>query len=161
MNGDVKDKRRIATARMWMHAGVIAIALFILLASMVMFVIFSFNTSATAGLRSLAASILPFATIAYLRLFTKILRPRRRMQMPVFNLYFVFTVWTVFLFGFTQSLYGFSFPLGELMFSITLAATVLRYNTHSVKAFTSCCYGIITGALIYIIFAGFPFVITS
>lgn len=161
MNENLRDKRRVETVRMWMHAGVIAIALFILLASMVTFVIFSFNISTTAGLRSLAAAILPFATISYLRLFTKILRPRRETQMPVFNLYFIFTVWTIFLFGFTQSLYGFSFPLGELMFSITLASTVLRYNSHSVKAFTSCCYGIITGSLIYIIFAGFPFVIQS
>ncbi|MBE9069637.1 hypothetical protein IQ260_23610 [Leptolyngbya cf. ectocarpi LEGE 11479] len=159
MDGDVRNKRRVEAVRMWMHAGVIAIALFILLASMVTFVIFSFSTGTTAGLRSLAAAILPFATITYLRLFTKILRPRRQTKMPVFNLYFIFTVWTVFLFGFTRSLYGFSFPLGELMFSITLAATVLRYNSHSVKAFISCCYGIITGSLVYIIFAGFPFVI--
>lgn len=161
MDGDVKDRHRSETIRMWMHAAIIAIALFILLASMVTFVVFSFSISAIAGLRSLAAAILPFATMAYLRVFTKILRSRRQTLMPVFNLYFIFTVWTIFLLGFTRSLYGYAFPIGELLFSITLAATVLRYNSQSVKAFISCCYGIITGSLIYVIFAGLPFVLTS
>ncbi|MEO0348441.1 MAG: hypothetical protein AAF282_00140 [Cyanobacteria bacterium P01_A01_bin.15] len=152
-------KRRFKDSRMWVHAAVIAIALFILLAYMATFIVFSFGISASAGFRSLAAAILPFATLTYLRLFTKFLRPRRQMMVPVFNLYFVFTVWTIFLFGFAQSLYGFAFPLGELLFSITLVAASWRFNSRVTDAFLSCCYGIITGTLIYIIFAGFPFVI--
>lgn len=142
---------------MWMYAAVMAIAMFILIAYMLTFVVFSFSVGFVAGLRSLAAAILPFAVLVYLRLFTKLLRTRRKI--PQFNLYFVFTVWTVLLFGFTRSLYGFAFPLAELMFSITLAATSLRYNSQSVSNFLSCCYGIITGSLIYVIFAGLPFTV--
>ena len=142
---------------MWMNAAVIAIAIFILLLFMLSFIVFSFNIGFTAGLRSLAAAVLPFTVLMYLRLFTNFLR--RRRQVPVFNLYFIFTVWTVFLFGFAQSLYGLAFPVGELLFSITLAATSWRYGSQSVRSFLSCCYGIITGSLIYMIFAGFPFVL--
>lgn len=157
MNNNLDRNRNPKGARMWMYAAVIAIALFILIAYMLTFVVFSFGISFTAGLRSLAAAILPFAVLTYLRLFTKLLRSRRRM--PLFNLYFLFTVWTIFLLGFTQSLYGFAFPLAELMFSITLAATSIRYSNQSVSTFLSCCYGIITGSLIYVIFAGLPVVI--
>lgn len=157
MNKNLDSHRNPEGIRMWMYAAVMAIAMFILIAYMLTFVVFSFGVGFTAGLRSLAAAILPFAVLVYLRLFTKLLRTRRKI--PQFNLYFVFTVWTILLFGFTRSLYGFAFPLAELMFSITLAATSLRYNSQSVSNFLSCCYGIITGSLIYVIFAGLPFTI--
>lgn len=157
MNKPMDSHRHPKGIRMWMYAAVMAIAMFILIAYMLTFVVFSFGIGITAGLRSLAAAILPFAVLVYLRLFTKLLRTRHKI--PQFNLYFVFTVWTVLLFGFTRSLYGFAFPLAELMFSITLAATSLRYHSQSVSNFLSCCYGIITGSLIYVIFAGLPFTI--
>ena len=157
VNNNLERNRNPRGLRMWMCAAVIAIALFILIAFMLTFVVFSFSISLGAGLRSLAAAILPFAVITYLRLFTKLLTAKRAI--PQFNLYFVFTVWTIFLLGFTQSLYGFAFPIAELMFSITLAATTLRYSRQTVNNFLSCCYGIITGSLIYIVFAGLPFVI--
>ncbi|MGD1857816.1 MAG: hypothetical protein ACFB2W_26570 [Leptolyngbyaceae cyanobacterium] len=155
MNNPVDSNQSPKGARMWLCAAVMAIALFILLANMLTFVVFSFNVSLGAGLRSLAAAVLPFTVVIYMRLFTRLLRVRRRI--PSFNLYFLFTVWTIFLFGFTRSLYGFAFPLAELMFSITLAATTLRYSSQSVSAFLSCCYGVITGFLIYVVFAGLPF----
>ncbi|MEM1251852.1 MAG: hypothetical protein AAGI69_05415 [Cyanobacteria bacterium P01_H01_bin.21] len=157
MNNNIDRNRNPKGLRMWMYAAVIAIALFILIGYMLTFVAFSFSISFTAGLRSLAAAVLPFAILTYLRLFTKLLRTRRKI--PQFNLYFIFTFWTILLFGFTRSLYGFAFPLAELMFSITLAATSLRYSSQSVSNFLSCCYGVITGSLIYVIFAGFPFAI--
>ena len=157
MTNNIDRNRNPKGLRMWMYAAIMAIALFILIAYMMTFVIFSFNISFATGLRSLAATILPFAVITYLRLFTKLLNSRRKI--PQFNLYFIFTVWTIFLFGFTRSLYGFAFPLAELLFSITLAATSLRYSSQTVSNFLSCCYGIITGSLIYIIFAGLPFTI--
>ena len=156
MNNNVKSAYHLRGYRKWIHASAIAIAVFILLVYMVTFTVFSFEISFTAGLRSLAATVLPFTVLMYLRLFTNFLR--RRKQIPLFNLYFIFTVWTIFLFGFAQSLYGLAFPIGELLFSITLAATSWRYGSQSVSTFLSCCYGIITGSLIYVIFAGFPFV---
>ena len=157
MSNNLKSTYQLRGYRKWMHASAIAIALFILLVYMATFILFSFNVGFTAGIRSLAAAILPFTILMYLRLFTNFLR--RRKQIPLFNLYFIFTVWTVFLFGFARSLYGLAFPIGELLFSITFAATSWRYGSQSVSTFLSCCYGIITGSLIYIIFAGFPFVL--
>ncbi|MEM9803719.1 MAG: hypothetical protein AAF959_00440 [Cyanobacteria bacterium P01_D01_bin.56] len=154
MNNNLKGIRHQRGLRMWMNAAVIAISIFILLLYMLSCILFSFNLGVGAGLRSLAAAVLPFTVLMYLRLFTNFLKQRRRV--PLFNLYFLFTVWTIFLFGFAQSLYGLAFPIGELLFSVTLAATSWRYGSHSVSNFLSCCYDIITGSLIYVIFAGFP-----
>ena len=157
MSNNLKSPYQLRGYRKWLHASAIAIAIFILLVYMVTFILFSFDISFVAGLRSLAATILPFTVIMYLRTFTNFLR--RRKPIPLFNLYFIFTIWTIFLFGFAQSLYGFAFPIGELLFSITMAATSWRYGSQSVSTFLSCCYGIITGALVFVVFAGFPFVL--
>ncbi|NEP61817.1 MAG: hypothetical protein F6K31_33505 [Symploca sp. SIO2G7] len=157
MDNNVDNVYQQKGVRMWINAAAVAIAVFILLAYMATFILFSFNISFLAGLRSLIATILPFMILIYLRLFTNFLRRRKRI--PLFNLYFVFTVWTIFLLEFAQSLYGQTFPIGELLFSITLAAASWRYSSQSVNTFLSCCYGIITGALTYVIFAGFPFVL--
>ena len=156
MSHNLRGAYQLQGYRRWIHASAIAIAIFILLVYMVTFIMFSFDISFAAGLRSFSATVLPFTVLMYLRLFTNFLR--RRRQISLFNLYFVFTVWTIFLFSFAPSLYGLSFPIGELLFSVTLAATSWRYGNQSVGSFLSCCYGMITGSLIYVIFAGFPFV---
>ena len=132
------------------HGLVAAIAVSILLAYALSFIVFSFDISAVMGLRSLAAAILPVAAILFVSYFTNFFQLPRRV--PVFNLYFIFSVWTIFLLIFARRLYGFAIPIGELLFSVTLAATCWRYGRHSFSAFISCCYGVLTGALIYVTF---------
>ncbi len=146
-----KQSRRIMLG---VHAAVVAIALLILLAYMLALILVSFNIGMGLGLRSIAATVLPFTVITYIGRFTNFFQMRRRM--PVFNLFFIFTLWSIFLLAFTARLYSLEFPLGELLFSITLAATIWRYGPRSFNAFLSCCYGILTGTIIYIIFGGLP-----
>lgn len=134
------------------HGVVVAIALLVLLSYMVLLVTASFRSGTALGLRSLAATVLPFTAITYVGLFTNIFRLSQRV--PVFNLYVVFTLWTIFLLGFVQVIHTMAFPLGELLFSTTLAATVWRYGRRSFNVFLSCCYGIVTGTIVYIVFSG-------
>ncbi|NEP17754.1 MAG: hypothetical protein F6J97_12760 [Leptolyngbya sp. SIO4C1] len=132
----------------------IATALTILISFTIYFIIGAFAISLGNGLRSIAAAILPFAVVFYISFFTTLFRIKSRI--PLFNLYFVFSIWAIILLGMASNLYGFALPIGELLFSATMAATIWRYGRHSFWTFASCCYGIVTGALIYVIFWGLP-----
>lgn len=146
--------KSIRRLKQLVNALAIAAALSILGGLALYLVIGSFLASTATGFRSLAAAVLPFTIIFYISFFTPMLRTSRRI--PAFNLYFVFSTWTLILLGLVNDLYNMAFPLGELLFSFTLAATTWRYGRHSFQLFVSCCYSVVTGSLIYFIFWGLP-----
>ncbi|MGP1387414.1 MAG: hypothetical protein ACTS2F_27890 [Thainema sp.] len=124
-------------------------ALMILLGYMIYFLVGAFAASSVTGLRSLFAAVLPFIFNIYITFFSKVTKGRN--QTPPFNLYFVFSVWTIMMFIMARNFYETSFPIGELLFSGTFAAIVWSYHRNSLKGFMSCCYGVVTGFLIYMI----------
>ena len=136
----------------WLRAINVAIAglaLAILLGYMVYFLIGAFTLNFVTGLRSVFAAFLPFIFNVYVTFFSQITKGRN--ETPPFNLYFVFSLWTVMMFIMARNFYESSFPIGELLFSGTFAAIVWSYYRNSWKGFMSCCYGVVTGFFIYMV----------
>ncbi len=131
------------------NVAIAGLALTILLGYMVYFLVGAFDANFVTGLRSVFAAILPFVFNIYVTFFSKITKGRN--ETPPFNLYFVFSLWTVMMFIMARNFYESSFPIGELLFSGTFAAIIWSHYRNSWKGFMSCCYGVVTGFLIYMV----------
>ncbi len=100
------------------------------------------------GLRSLAASILPLLITIYIGWLVGLQVPINSSQAPKINNFIIFTLWTTLILGVSEYIAYLEFPLAEFLYSLTLAALILRYKRHSsFKALVACCYGIICGSL--------------
>ncbi|NJN88000.1 MAG: hypothetical protein HC881_19050 [Leptolyngbyaceae cyanobacterium SL_7_1] len=114
----------------------------------------AFQGSTDAGLRSLAATLLPPIIITYIVFFTPFIRSQTRI--PEFSLYFVFTLWSLILFILVSNYLSQRSPAGELALSITLTSLIYIYRTTPFRSFISCAYGILSGFLFFVLFFGVP-----
>lgn len=149
-----QNRTSTSLLKIFANSIVIATAFSILIGSTLYFVIGAFEASPNVGLRSLAAAILPFAISFYINFFTPLFQTKR--YIPPFNIYFVFSIWTLLILGLASNLYGLALPVGELLFSFTLAAVTWRYGRYAFRTFMSCCYGVVTGTLLHLVFLGLP-----
>ncbi|MEM8545587.1 MAG: hypothetical protein AAGF66_16530 [Cyanobacteria bacterium P01_H01_bin.119] len=106
------------------------------------------------GMRSLAACLLPLVVIVYLKTSTT-LGFSRRTNVP-FNLFFIYSVWTMLLLSVVEPLAFLYVPIIEFLFSTTLMSLVMRFGDTSRRIY-ACCYGILTGILGFTLFFGSPF----
>ncbi len=131
------------------NIAIAGLALTILIGYMIYFLVGAFTASFVTGLRSIFAACLPFIFNIYITFFSKVTKGRN--ETPPFNLYFVFSLWTVMMFIMARNFYESSFPIGELLFSGTFSAIIWSHYCNSWKGFMSCCYGVVTGFFIYMI----------
>ena len=119
------------------------------------FIITSFLNDVGSGIRSLAATSLPIIVLTYIGKYSQLFRSQHRV--PLFNIFFVYAVWLIILMLVVRLLSQEAFPIGELLFSSTLATIFWRDDSKSFRGILSCSYGVLVGFLVYIIFL-FPFV---
>lgn len=132
----------------------VAISITIVLGFLISFILQAFSADFSAGLRSLSASALPLIIISYLTFYAPFFRMPDRV--PVFNIYFIFTVWTLILFVLIRATYTSDIPTAEMLFSFTLGLLLTFFRHTPFKTFLSCAYGILSGFLIYVAFVGSP-----
>lgn len=126
----------------------IIIGVGLILGYLIVTITYAFYDGAWPGLRSLAASILPLLVTVYLGFLIRLQLPTRESQAPKVNNFIMFILWTMLILGLADYLAFSRFPLAELLYSLTLAALVMRYQRHkSLKDLAACCYGIICGCL--------------
>ncbi|MGB3694516.1 MAG: hypothetical protein WA865_17925 [Spirulinaceae cyanobacterium] len=114
----------------------------------------AFDWQFWAGLKSLLATVLPIVTIYYVTSFTEI--TNRENSIPLFNIYFIFTLWSIVLFVILQYFSSSFIPIPEVALSFTIACFFNFARKSSFQAFLSCAYGIVSGFLIYSLFFGIP-----
>ena len=138
----------------YFNLGIIFIAISVLSTFLVSLTVTAFSTSVQQGIQSLAATILPPLSISYIVVFTEIFEGRN-VRVPQFSLYFVSTVWMLILLLIMQDLAEevawLASPVMELLFSITLASLIWIYRGLSYRALRACCYGIVSGLLMYLL----------
>jgi hypothetical protein len=154
MLNDKKTERKTQPLVHILSITAIALAVLMLVVSLAGLLVQAFAGGGEAGIRSLAAVILPPIFITYTALFTSLFRPPS--QVPEFNIYFIFTVWTTIVFIFVGFYHDQRFPLAEFALSITISVLIFVYKNSPLKAFLACCYGTISGFLIYLLLFGFP-----
>ncbi|MBE9182735.1 hypothetical protein IQ268_29805 [Oculatella sp. LEGE 06141] len=137
-----------------LNVGAVVLAVVILVGYLLYLILLAFSQSGETGVRSLAATALPLITVTYITFFTRLFRLPDRV--PVFNFYFVFTVWMIILLILVEYYFSPTIPLGEFAISFTLGLLVSIGRGTSFRAFISCAYGIISGFLLYIFFFGVP-----
>ncbi|MGP1373356.1 MAG: hypothetical protein ACTS3T_11050 [Almyronema sp.] len=121
----------------------------------VYFVVASFDNSVGSGVRSLAATFLPVIVLTYIGRYSQLFRSQHRV--PLFNIFFIYAVWLIILMLVVRLINHETFPIGELLFSGTLATIFWRDDTKSFRGILSCSYGVLVGFLVYVIFL-VPFV---
>ncbi|NJM85733.1 MAG: hypothetical protein HC873_05475 [Leptolyngbyaceae cyanobacterium SL_1_1] len=129
-----------------------------ILGGFIIYLVFiSFANGFGNGLRSLAATILPIIVLTYVGKYSQLFRSEHRA--PLFNVFFIYAVWSVILMMLVRLLHSESFPIAELLFSSTLATIFWRDSSRSFRGILSCSYGVLVGFLVYVIFL-LPFVST-
>jgi hypothetical protein len=138
----------------WLNWGIICLALSILLTFLISFIVSAFSVSLRQGIQSLAAAVFPPLSISYVVIFTDIFQARNT-RIPAFSLYFISTLWMLILLVMMQELSNgdspLPFPLVEMLFSLTLAVLIWIYRGLSFRALRACCYGLVSGVLMYLI----------
>lgn len=127
-------------------------AIAILIGFWLYFTVQAFAMDFWTGLRSVAASLLPVLVSLYITFFTELAAPPN--QVPLFNVFFIASVWTLLLFLMIELANSPTFPIAELGLSVTSALMLLSYRRVSPQGFLSYAYGIVVGFLIYIILLG-------
>ena len=131
----------------------IALCIGVIAGFLTSFIVQAFSISLGQGIKSLCAGGLPLIVISYITYFTPLYRPPRII--PTFNIYFIFTLWTLVLF-IVSALWrasGNDVPLAELLFSFTLSIILAISNRISFEAFLACAYGVLSGFLLYVAFS--------
>lgn len=153
VDSESKDKQVLLPLHM-LNVMAIILSIAIIIIFLASLTIEAFQGSAEAGLRSLAATLLPPIVITYIVFFTPFSRSQSRI--PEFSLYFVFTLWSLILFILVSNYLNDRSPFGELALSITLTSLIYIYRTTPFRAFISCAYGILSGFLFFVLFFGVP-----
>lgn len=118
-------------------------------------VLFTFSDSPGAGIRSLAAALLPLLILVYLGFIARLQLPVRESRSPVINNFIVFLLWTILVLGIDASVDLSNVPVEELLYSCTLAAMLWRFRYRdSLKSLIACSYGVLAGALAAVIIFG-------
>jgi hypothetical protein len=118
-------------------------------------VLWAAGDSPEAGLRSLAAAVLPITISAYFGFIARPKMPVRDSNAPVINNFIIFLLWIVLVIGVDRSLGAILFPVAELLYSVTLASMLWRYRYRdSLKSLIAACYGVLAGALAAIVVFG-------
>lgn len=117
----------------------------------------AFSTGSEAGLRSLAAAILPPIFLTYRSFFSRSARPVSRAWEQ--NLFLISMLWVVMLLVLHNLMalrFNHSLPLGEVVTSLTLSS-LFYFNHHlSSRSMVSCAYGILSGLVLYLLIFGAP-----
>jgi hypothetical protein len=136
------------------NLGIVFLSLSVLIAFLVSMMVNAFSAGLQQGVQSLAATLLPPLSISYIVVFTELFEGRN-VRVPQFSLYFVSTIWMLILLLVMQDLVEevtwLASPTMELLFSITLASLIWIYRGLSYRALRACCYGIVSGVLMYLI----------
>ena len=128
-------------------------ALIFLLGTLVYLVIGAFTLGLEYGLRSLAACILPVIVITYVGSFTRLFQIGRPNQN--FNVFFIYTLWTLMLLILGTTWNFTAIPLLELLTSTTLTSILWRTRKRaSDSKLFACCYGVLAGALAFVCIFG-------
>jgi hypothetical protein len=107
------------------------------------------------GIRSLAAALFPISVAVYFAFLARLKLPTNHSRAPIVNNYIFFVLWTLLVLGIDGSVQMVSFPLEELLYSLTIAVLIWRYKRQdSFKDLLACCYGILSGSLASVILFG-------
>jgi len=125
-----------------------------LLGSLIYLVLDSFSQGLNLGFRSLAACILPLATIFFVSSFTQIFQTKSYNRN--FNLFVINALWTLFILSLWSAWEFKVIPLIEVLLSFMLASIFRRMGkNHKSQKLAARCYGVLTGLLGYICIFGF------
>lgn len=117
----------------------------------------NFSNGIGLGLRSLAAAILPPLIVFYLGFLSQVKLPSNSSRAPLINNFVLLTLWTLLIMGLVAVVESFSFPLLELLYSMTLAGMIWRYkHGRTFASLAACAYGILCGSLLFTIIFGWP-----
>lgn len=140
---------------------IVLLARLILVGLLVNLIVQAFAVSLEAGIKSIAATILPLLITAYISFSS---RSRHVMEVPQgvldVALYLLSGIWIIFLLLFTRYAalsFNREVPLGEVALSITLSFLILIAGRLSYKSIVACSYGIISGLLTYVLIFGLSF----
>ncbi|MBW4464817.1 MAG: hypothetical protein KME07_05170 [Pegethrix bostrychoides GSE-TBD4-15B] len=117
----------------------------------------TFSISSQAGLRSLAAALLPPILLTYRSFFAQSNRAVSRTLEQ--NLFLVAILWIVMLLVLLNLMalrFNYSLPLGEFVTSLTLAGLFYFNHQLSSRSMVSCGYGILSGLVLYLLIFGLP-----
>lgn len=155
---------RLQNRRRWHHRPLIytlsklliPLSYAILVSLILILVTQSFTTSVELGIRSLVAAVLPPLITTYFSLFKHLFRhPIRIGKIP---LYLFSTGWAIaisFIINFLSNHTQYSPNWGIFLLSITLSELAFSRKYISYASLLSCCFGIVTGVLVYFLLFGF------
>jgi len=113
------------------------------------------SESSWLGIRSVAAALFPVSVAVYFAFLARLKLPTNRSRAPIINNFVFFVLWTLLVLSIDGSVQTISFPLEELLYSLTIAALIWRYKRqNSFKDLLACCYGILSGSLAAVILFG-------
>lgn len=128
-------------------------AIAFLLGALIYLVIQAFSAGVLYGLRSIVACVLPLIVMVYVGSSTDIDYGRRGNQN--FNLFFIYSIWTLMLLVLGSTWQFPALPLIELLISATLASILwTSKRRHSQSRVFASSYGVLTGLLAYVCFFG-------
>jgi hypothetical protein len=137
------------------HILALVLAVGLLLFQLFSSIAFAVSESTWVGMRSIAAALFPVSVAVYFAFLARLNLPTNRSRAPIINNYIFFVLWTLLVLSIDGSVQLTSFPLEELLYSLTIAALIWRYKRQdSVKDLLACCYGILSGSLASVILFG-------
>ncbi|NJP09329.1 MAG: hypothetical protein HC866_07435 [Leptolyngbyaceae cyanobacterium RU_5_1] len=141
---------------MVLNFAIVALSSTILAGILAISLVKAFSLGEEAGIRSLAATILPFTAITYIIFFSRSYRPTNKI--PDGILYFLFTFWTTALFALSNFLFSRRIPVhvGEFTISLTICLLIFIFKHYPLRSLFSCSYGVVSGFLLYIFLFGLP-----
>ncbi len=150
-----RSKVSIRGAKGGIHILALVLAVGLLLFQLSSSVVYAMTLSSWAGMRSLAAALFPISVAFYFSFLAQLKMPANRSRAPVINNFVLFLLWTLLVLGIDGSSQLETFPLEELLYSLTLAFLIWRYKRQeSLADLLACCYGILSGALASVIIFG-------
>jgi hypothetical protein len=154
-------KAHAQSLRQTLNRVIIMAARVILAGLLLNLIIQAFAVSSEAGIKSLAAAILPLLIAGYISFSSKSHYSLGTTHEIVDIIFYIMSgLWMIFLLILTRYAIvssGRGMPLGEVAISITFSIFMLITGRIPFKSLVACAYGIMSGLLIYVLIFGLAF----
>jgi hypothetical protein len=151
-------KAHAQSLRQTLNRVIIMAARVILAGLLLNLIIQAFAVSSEAGVKSLAAAILPLLIAGYISFSSKSRYSLGATHEIVDVIFYIMSgLWIIFLLILTRYAVVSSdrgMPLGEVALSITFSIFMLITGRIPFKSLVACAYGIISGLLVYVLIFG-------
>ena len=113
---------------MGIHVFALIFAVGLLLIQLLTSISAAVSESSWLGIRSVAAALFPVSVAVYFAFLARLKLPTNRSRAPIINNFVFFVLWTLLVLSIDGSVQTISFPLEELLYSLTIAALIWRYK---------------------------------